>query len=119
MDTRAGLLQQLHRSCDRDADIGRQVISRSLNDGHVGAIEQVHRKILVVLDAAPVRTALADHSAAIRIQIERAFRLVAAQPGHLVQQIKHAVATLLESGCTLWDEALRAVERHNGGSLAD
>src|SRR5438128_1550384 len=97
----------------------RQAESLAMHDRDPLGLEQVAREILVILDLATLRGALADQPGTGGIDVERALGSWAMQPRDLVQQIDDEVAPLLEYRGVLRDEVLRPVERLDRRRLAD
>ena len=74
----------------------RQAEGRAVHHRDPFGLEQVADEILVGLDRLALGRPLAEQPGAGRIDVERAFRPRAIQPGDLVQPIDDEVAPLLE-----------------------
>ena len=70
-----------HGRGEAQPQVGRQAIGRAIQRGHARYVEQIHDHIQVAAQHAPIRRAPSQQTFDRRIDIERALRRLAAQPG--------------------------------------
>src|SRR6185437_955154 len=119
LDARAGLAQRFLVGRVADAEVAGVAERGAMHGGDTLLLQQRGDERLVVVDLGAALAGLADATVHARIDVERAFRLVAVDAGRGVQHLDHHVAALLVLGDHRRDGILRALQRLQGGGLAD
>ena len=119
LDARAGILQEARCRGVADPKMRRQTEGRTVHASHAFRLQERGDEILVGLDGLAVRCRLAQGPCDRRIDIECALWRRAGNAIYLIEHADHQVTTPLEHGIVLFDEVVGAVQRGDGGGLAD
>src|SRR6185437_6594648 len=117
LDAGAGLFERGRRCRIRDAERRADAEWRALHHRDAFGFEKLGDEVLVGGELLTGRRGLAHGAGARRIDIERAFRLRAADAVGLIEHGDAEVAPLLEDLVVLLDEVLRAIEGLDGRPL--